>query len=147
MLFLSSTGCNETKNEDNSNKKNEVVLEEIDSSFPHFQMMDKPGELKGKTLKGVFIYDGFEGETYKDIGEGLKNFLEKSNEGIYGKFYRYSSNDVGNYRLNVVLFIPKNIDVPNVSYGDSNLIIEFMCEEGNPSKGNRVISIERGRNN
>jgi hypothetical protein len=140
LLFL--TNCNGIETKDESDTKNGLILEEIDTSFPHFEMIDKPTDLKGKTLSGVFIYDGFEGET--SIKEGLKEALDKSKDGIYGRFYRYSAGVSANNRLDMVFYFPKNSNVPNIRYMDKDLIIEFVCEEGNPSKGNRVISIKRG---
>ena len=140
LLFL--TNCNGIETKDESNTKKELVLEEIDTSFPHFEMIDKPTDLKGKTLSGVFIYDGFEGATSLEVG--LKEALDKSKDGIYGKFYRYSVGVSANNRIDMVFYFPKNLDVPNIHYLDKDLIIEFVCEEGNPSKGNRVISIKRG---
>lgn len=141
LLFLAN--CNGIDTKDELNTKNELSLEEIDTSFPHFEMIDKPSDLKGKTLSGVFYYDGFEGET--SIKEGLKEALDKSKDGIYGRFHRYSAGASANNRLDMVFYFPKNSDIPNIHYLDNKLIIEFVCEEGSPTKGNRVISLERGK--
>ena len=101
-------------------------------------MIDNPENLKGKTLKSVFTYDLDRGTQIKD---GLKDLLNQSNKGLNIKCYSYGLGE-GGQLLDIVFFISKDMKVPNVHYLD-RVIVEFICEEGNLNRGNRVISITR----
>ena len=104
MTFLLFISCNDKKtNSDSkinieSNDQTEISLYEIDQKFPHHEMLDNPENLKGKTLTGVFILDELLDPVSHDefsdpisLEIGLKDFMKKSNDGVFCKFYTYFS--------------------------------------------------------
>lgn len=129
-IIITTLSCGGVKNEKN--------IEE--ATFPFFEFLDNTVNFKGQTLKSEFIYNGDVNEN--SIKLGLSELLANSEKGISIKCYKYGGQVASDGRLDVILFIPKDVKVPNAHYLDE-ITIEFTCEEGKTNSGNKVISIIR----
>ena len=103
---------------------------ERSGSFNPTDLIDNTKKYVGRTLKMSLIIGS---AIFGDRGQSLQNFT-----GSYVDF----RNSYGNSRLDIRVYIPKSLSVPKASYGD-NLLVTFICRDGDLRNGNEAISITR----
>jgi len=110
-----------------------------------------PGSSKTKEADDWKSFDpiDFIDNTQRYAGDVLKMKLTVGDSLPSGKSLQDAAGRVVNFyyyyrrgRLGIWILIPELINVPKAVYGDE-LMVTFMCREGNLKKGNVALSIDR----
>ncbi len=98
-------------------------------------LIDNPANYKGRTITLHATVDDL---IFPEKGDSLRHHIGRD-----VKFNCTRRNDKGIMdRLDIVIFLPADLSVPNVGYLD-RVVVVFTCNEGNLRSGNVAKSIAR----